>query len=202
LKPKTFILNGKTVNLTHDISNKSDVMSMDVYGVKQMERAFQMLYDNAMLSRRDISQARRIMRYHLKPLVTKMRSLVPRGEKSKNPGNLKKSIGVVDSKRYRKIPVVYAGARRGRNQKNDGWYAHIVEHGRKAITAEGNRYLYFTNKDGSMVKVKTVAGFSGRYFFKRAMDSEGQKAINNIMNTFAQFYGEMWERAAKPEMKV
>lgn len=209
MKDKTFILNGKSFNMTPEIIKTEGMVEMTVYGSEEMKRAFRMLADNAMLSRSDISKARRIMKMHARPLVSKMKSLAPVSsrtsgvlERKTKPGNLRRAIGTKDSKRFKTLPVIYVGARRGRKEKNDGWYAFLAEFGRKGIRAEGKRPLMFASKSGGVVKKYEVAGFEGRYFFKKAMDSEGEKVINKTMNTFMNFYGDIWERAGiKPQIK-
>lgn len=209
MKQKTFILNGKSFSLTPEMIKSDGMVQISVLGREEMAKAFRMLADNAILSRSDVAKSRQIMKLHARPLVSKMKSLAPVSsrttgvlEKKTKPGNLRRSIGTKDSKKFKTVPVIYVGARKGSKQKNDGWYAFLVEFGRKSAKASGKNPLMFSSKSGGVVRKNEVAGFEGRYFFKKAMDAEGEKVINKTMNTFMNFYGDIWERAGiKPAIK-
>jgi len=213
MKPRTFILNGKTAIMQdYKAPNKGGV-KMQFYGVKEMQHAFDKLIKAGKMEGQDLKTAVSVLQYHAKPIVRKMKSLAPKSkrmasvtmhrtfskgqvktiERVHKAGELRRSIGTLKSRRYKKLPLIYVGVRTGTKYKNSGNHAIMAEKGRKAITAPAGKYLFFANKDGSVVKTKRVAGFSGRYFFKKAMEAEGEKAINNIMGSFAYFFGSIWE---------
>lgn len=213
MKPRTFILNGKTAIMQDYKAPNNSGMKFEFYGVKQMQEAFDKLIKAGKMEGQDLKEAVNVLQYHAKPIVRKMKSLAPKSkrmasvtmhrtfskgavktiERVHKAGELKRSIGTLKSKRYKKLPLIYVGVRTGVKYKNSGNHAFMAEFGRKAITALTGKYLFFANKDGSVVKTKRVSGFSGRFFFKKAMEAEGDKAIENIMGSFAYFFGGIWE---------
>lgn len=221
MRKKEFILNGKT-GIMIDGTVKG-AMKLEWYNVQKMQKALTALAEAGQMSSWDLRQARNVLKDCARPIVQRMKQLAPKSSRmtsltmhrsmkkgqattitrKHSAGELRRSIGVIArSRKYRTIPLVYVGVRRGVRYASSGYHAEVVEHGRKAMTARSGKFLFFANKDGSVVKKKTVAGFAGRKFFKRAMDATADQALSNAMDSFAFWFGGIWERGGvKQKMK-
>lgn len=221
MRKKEFILNGKT-GLVIDGKVKG-AFKLEWYNVQKMQKALTTLADAGQMSSWDLRQARNVLKEAARPIVQRMKQLAPKSSRmtsltmhrhmkkgqattitrKHSAGELRRSIGVIArSRKYRTIPLVYVGVRRGVKYASSGYHAEVVEHGRKVMTARSGKFLYFANKDGSIVKKRSVAGFAGRKFFKRAMDATGEQALSNAMDSFAFWFGSIWEKGGvKQTMK-
>jgi len=80
-------------------------------------------------------------------LVKEARSLVP-----VDSGTLKKSIGQKPQRARKSHFFIQVGARAGKKQKNDAWYAHLIEFGTKYQPARPFLRPAFDKKEKEIVK--------------------------------------------------
>jgi len=116
----------------------------------------------------------------LTPVVKEMKKEAPARQEpytgkqalTKRPGTLKRSIG---KKKARNSPVAIAGPRRGKSQKNDGWYAPFLEDGatrKKQGTIEARRF-----RDKSMNRKKSEMNKIMSAELDKAFDKYVQKNL-------------------------
>lgn len=212
MRPSTFIMNSKKAPSLDSVTDGT--IKTEWYNTKAMSQALEELYNKGNMGAWELRQAKSVLKDCAKPIVMRMKSLAPKSSRQTSitmhrafrkgqatlikrkhgSGELRKSIGVITrSRKYRKIPMIYVGVRRGVRYANSGYHAEVAEHGRKTMYARKGKFLFFANKDGSVVKKSSVAGFKGRKYFKRAMDSERDKALENALNSFAFWFGGIWE---------
>jgi len=99
--------------------------------------------------------------------------LKPTPRQPRNPGTLKKSIG---RKKARRAPVALVGPRRGRNQRNDGWYGHFLEGGTKSRQGRGRIRGY-----RFMEKAKRRSAKQTGTIFIRELDNSFDKYANKAL---------------------
>lgn len=102
-------------------------------------------------------------------------------------GNLKKSIAVVTGKRGR----VYVTNKQGKGQKNDGWYAHLIEFGTKPHnTAKGGGTTLgqWAGEQGGGIP---HPGSPAQPFMRPALDSKAGEAIKAIADAAAKHIAKM-----------
>lgn len=222
MNKKVFILGAKA-RRTLDYSTEGDTIKVEWYNTAKVFEALTILAKAAEMDDWELKQSKQVLQYHAKPIVKKMKQLAPKSSRqtyfteqtrrvkgedkietrTHSAGELRRSIGVITKSRYyRKVPMIYVGVRVGKKYKSSGRHAWIAEAGRGPMKAKNNKYLYFANKDGTVVKKESVAGFTGRRFFKGAMESEGERARKAAAESFAYWFGDIWERVQRVKMKA
>lgn len=139
-------------------------VKFDIKGAQEIER---------ILKQMPIKYERRIAKNALRAAARVIRNEAKR-RVPVDTGNLKKSISVVTLPG--RIPAVAVTNKRGKGEKNDGWYAHLVEFGTKPhSTAKGGR------KAGlSALDARVHPGTPARPFLRPALDNKSAEAIQII----------------------
>lgn len=100
----------------------------------------------------------------------------------KQPGRLRKAIVAAQFKRaeaQRFGPGAYAQVNLKRSRGVTAPYGHIVAGGRRTSTARKGFFFWREGSDSrQFVKTRTVAGFSGRDYFQRAVVSRSQAVLD------------------------
>lgn len=105
---------------------------VEIQGFNELQKKIKLLSDDRSKKREVIALLRRVaattVRTAKQNAPTSSKSHVARNKRI-NPGNLKKSIGVIVGKKgdAKENPVIYVGPRA--KGTNDGWYGHFVEYG-------------------------------------------------------------------------
>ena len=162
---------------------------IEITGFPQLIRQIQSLETD----RQRLSETRKILRRVAMGTVRVARSEAPIAKRAHvarreriQPGNLRKSIGVIAGK-SRENAVVYAGPRVKRGQK--GWYGHFVELGHNIYRAGFRR-----DRSGgtrlSRAQRRNAAGVTGRTranaYMARAYDStKGQVTEETLRSVTA-----------------
>ena len=80
-----------------------------------------------------------------------------------------------------------------RSGQNRAPYGHIVESGRKKSTSKSGKFFAFFGTRG-FVKTKTVGAFSGRYFFRRAVEATSSSVIDAAAKAAAREIVKRYEK--------
>jgi len=137
-------------------------------------------------------------------LAKRVRMLAPKGEHPnytdaygpKPPGRLRSAvIGRVfkASSRKRFGPGAYAMVKLGRRFSVKAPYALIVESGRKALSIIGQgktkraKVFHFRDAVNYQWFTKKVRGFTGRNFFRRAIDQAGDQELTGARDRLAKY---------------
>jgi len=157
-----------------------------------------------------------MLRREAKPLVADMKSRIPKSDKSTSttahrhftkgevvtkikthkPGELRRSVGVVNSKKYRKQALIYVGPRKGVRWANDGWYGHFLEFGTQARYPERSKFLYSV-VNGQLIKFPSAAGVEANPFVAPAIQGTGQKVFKNVHARYRERMGRKWENGGR-----
>jgi len=118
-------------------------LEFDIKGLNKVEAALTRFPINV-----EKKMLKKAMRFGAKAIVKEARSLAPR-----RTGRLAKSIGVVSGSRRDRGASLIVVARKGKKQKYDAWYSHLVEWGvpsrgiparpfmRPAVDKQGAQYI-------------------------------------------------------------
>ena len=171
-------------NKTKDFQMEGTAMNVILSGVHDLEKTTAMVMDKETLR-----EAKKILRSESKPLITAMRANINKSKKkitatlhrhyskkkvttltrTHKPGQLKRSIAFIPSKKFKDLPVGYVGNRKGVNTPNDGWYGHFTEFG-------------------------TDRGIQPQRWFQRAIDKLGRKIQANVANKIFAAIGKKMEK--------
>jgi hypothetical protein len=124
------------------------------------------------------------------PLKKDWKSHIARGKRIQ-PGNLKKSIGLINSKSSN--PTVYVGARA--KNGNDGWYAHMVHDGHAIYRNNENarRTLKSGRKKSVLARVtnkrkgSVVGRVEGNPFFDIAYEQTKSASTADAQDKLTKF---------------
>jgi HK97 gp10 family phage protein len=158
-------------------------LTVELSGLHDLTKSTSMVMD-----KQSLRWAKSMLRKESKPLIIAMRGNINKSKKkitatlhrhyskkrfttlqrAQKPGQLKRSIGYISSKRFKDIPVGYVGNRKGVNTANDGYYGHFVEFG-------------------------TQRGIKAQRWFKRAIQSVGDKVKIKIQENIFAHMGKKME---------
>lgn len=112
-----------------------------------------------------------------------------RSRKIIQPGNLKKSIGVIVAKRGKsgENPTIAVGARAGFKRKNDGYYGHMVESGHTL-------YLGYNRKKETKYRKNASMHIEGKFFMKKSFQEAKGKATAESTERIAKYIQRKLER--------
>jgi HK97 gp10 family phage protein len=121
---------------------------------------------------------RRIVKRSLRPGA----SLISKEAKSRvqrKTGTLRKAIAVRSVKNRLAVEVY---VRRGKGQKNDGWYAHILEGGAKPHVIRPWKDRKKVLSGGGVIYGKRIKhpGTVAKPFMKPALESKAQQAVHVV----------------------
>lgn len=149
---------------------------VEIQGFNELQQKIKLLSDDRSKKREVIALLRRVASTTVRtakqnaPVSTNPH--VARNKKI-NPGNLKKSIGIIVGKKgeAKDNPILYVGPRA--KGANDGWYGHFVEYGHN-VYARGfkrkNRKKGADNSSHAKSRTKAVP------FMQRTYEQTGGKA--------------------------
>lgn len=105
-----------------------------------------------------------------------------RSRKVIQPGNLKRSIGVIVAKRGKsgENPTIAVGARAGLKYKNDGFYGHMVEGGHTL-------YLGYNRKKETKYRKNSSTYVDGKFFMKKSFQEAKGKATAESEQRIAKY---------------
>ena len=149
---RAYVINKRTPLRVDHHQTRSGV-TYQLQGFGQLESKL-----NELMDKETLAWAKKMLRREARPLVRAMRANIKKSKKKTTitthrhysrkkgihtidrkhrPGQLRRSIGVLASKKYKDIPLIYVGNRRGVKYANDGWYGHFTEFGtRKGINSQ------------------------------------------------------------------
>ena len=117
-----------------------------------------------------------------------------------------KSIGVMVGKDKTR-PTIFVGPRsksdayRGlvklSSVKHDGWFAHFWEFGTEARVPRKNKFLYFLNKAGQLIRTKMVEGIKPHPFMRPAIDRNKHKVMEVFQAELAKAIDKEIQKHAK-----
>ena len=149
---------------------KNDFIDFDVNGIEKLEKEFKNL--DQKVGTKLIKKANRA---GAKILLKEMKARVPVGT-----GTLKKSLGILVGKMKGKGSRLKVGARRGKNQKHDGFHAHFIEFGTVAhfIKKKGEGVLSIFGK--VFGKEIEHPGSKAKPFMRPAADAKASEVVQAI----------------------
>lgn len=121
---------------------------------------------------------RSVLRKAAKPIIIAARIKVPKDFRV-----LQKSMGTnfVKGTPPRK-EIIRIGPRHGKKQRNDGWYAHLVEFGTQSHTVKGDPLSFTVDGDLRFVSEVTIPSIPAQPFLGPAFDATAGKSLKVIGN--------------------
>jgi HK97 gp10 family phage protein len=158
---------------------------IEIQGFAELQQKIMNLADDRSKKRELISVLRQVaattVRVAKQNAPVSKRAHTGRG-KTINPGNLKKSIGVIVGKKgsAKENPVIFVGPRA--KGSNNGWYGHFVEYGVNVYNKGFKRKRKAGANDGAAVR-RTKAN----EFMKKTYQQTGGKVSDEAATKVAAF---------------